>query len=116
MLPLTSTPRGQRRHTLMRKNTITRRSFLARTGAFAAAGIAAPSILSGARPLPSERLGVAFIGAGGRGGANIDGLAPGNDVVALCDVDFRQAGGAFERFRDAKRYKDFRKMFDEVEK
>src|SRR5262249_5146141 len=40
------------------------------------------------------------------------------DVVAICDVDEttldRRASG--EKFKDAKRYSDFRKMFDELGK
>jgi len=101
----------------MRKNTVSRRSFIRRAGAIAAAGMAAPAFLQAAESAPpSRKLSIAFIGVGGRGDANLDGLAPGNDVVALCDVDFRQGKGAFEKFSGAKRYQDFRRMFDEMEK
>jgi predicted dehydrogenase len=34
------------------------------------------------------------------------------NIVALCDVDDRQATGMFKSFPQAKRYKDFRKMLD----
>src|SRR5205823_8281151 len=33
--------------------------------------------------------------------------------VALCDVDWAHAAGTFKKFPKAKRYKDFRKMFEE---
>jgi predicted dehydrogenase len=100
-----------------KKNGVSRRRFLRRAGGtLAAFTIASPDILGGARTPPSEKLNVAFIGAGGRGEASIGGLQGGNNVVALCDVDFRQAGKAFKRFPDAKRYQDFRRMFDELEK
>ena len=36
--------------------------------------------------------------------------------MALCDVDQNRAGGTFQKFPDAKPYRDFRKMFDEMEK
>jgi predicted dehydrogenase len=35
--------------------------------------------------------------------------------VALCDVDLRQTGKAYEKFPKARHYRDFRKMLDEVE-
>jgi predicted dehydrogenase len=35
--------------------------------------------------------------------------------VALCDVDDRRAAKTFERYPGAKRYRDFRKMLDELE-
>ncbi len=98
------------------KRTISRRGFLRGTaGAVAACTVTAPQLLRGGTP-PSERLNMAFIGVGGRGGHNLGGLSKDNNVVALCDVDLRRAGGAFGRFPESKKYRDFRKMFDEVEK
>jgi predicted dehydrogenase len=95
---------------------VSRRRFIhAAGGALAAFTIASPDILGGTRVAPNDKLRVAFIGVGGRGDANLGGLSGGNDVVALCDVDFRQAAGAFQRFPQAKQYRDFRKMFDELE-
>ncbi len=35
------------------------------------------------------------------------------NIVALCDVDFAKAAEVFEKYPDAKRYKDFRVMLDE---
>ncbi len=96
----------------MGRNRVSRRRFLQAAGA--AAGLAlAPSGLAAS---PREKLNVAFIGVGGRGAANLGGLAPGNNVVALCDVDERRAAEAFKRFPDARRFRDFRKMFDEMGK
>jgi predicted dehydrogenase len=37
-------------------------------------------------------------------------------IVALCDVDDRRAAGSFAAFPNAKRYRDFRKMLDEMDK
>ncbi len=70
---------------------------------------------SSARPLPpSEKLNVACIGVGGRGGANLQGVA-GENVVALCDVDDAMAAKAFEAHPQARRFRDFRRMLDAME-
>ena len=63
---------------------------------------------------PSDRLNLAVIGVGGRGAANLGGVKSQN-IVALCDVDERRAGKAYEQFPKARRFTDFRKMFDELE-
>lgn len=64
---------------------------------------------------PNEKLNLAGIGVGGRGGADVMGCASEN-FVALCDVDERRAAGTFKKFPKAKLYRDFRKMFDEMGK
>jgi predicted dehydrogenase len=58
-----------------------------------------------------RKLRIAGIGVGGMGLNNLTNLA-GEDIVALCDVDQRHAGGAFKKFPDAKRWRDFREMFE----
>ncbi|MCH5372729.1 MAG: Gfo/Idh/MocA family oxidoreductase, partial [Planctomycetes bacterium] len=70
---------------------------------------------SRAQDSPNEKLNIAAIGVGGRGVADVSGVASEN-LVALCDVDESRAGKMFERFPQARRYRDFRKMLDEVEK
>jgi len=93
----------------MRK--ITRRRFLRDSGA-----AAAPLVLPCGALSAGRKLNVAFIGVGGRGASNLAGLSGGNNVVALCDADDRRAADAFKKFPDAKRYRDFRRMLDEMEK
>ena len=92
---------------------LTRRDFL-RNAAWSGAGLI---ILSDSRLVrgtqANERLNIAGIGVGGRGAADINGVANEN-IVALCDVDHKHAAQTFKRFPNAKRYKDFRKMFDEI--
>ncbi|MHC4330088.1 MAG: Gfo/Idh/MocA family protein [Planctomycetota bacterium] len=61
----------------------------------------------------NNKLNVAGIGVGGRGAADINGVASEN-IVALCDIDEKHAAQTFQRYPDAKRYKDFRKMLDEM--
>jgi hypothetical protein len=61
---------------------------------------------------PNEKLNVASIGAGGRAASDIGGVAPTENIVALADVDDRSAGGIFQKFEKATKYKDFRVMLD----
>ena len=63
---------------------------------------------------PNEKLNLAVIGVGGRGAANLGGVAREN-IVALCDVDDLRSGKAYEKFPQAKKYYDYRKMLDEME-
>jgi predicted dehydrogenase len=62
---------------------------------------------------PSDTLNLAVIGLGGRGGQNLAGLRSQN-IVAVCDVDELRAGRAYEQHAKAKRFRDFRRMFDEA--
>ena len=63
-----------------------------------------------------DRMKVAFIGVGGRGGSNLNTLATTNaiDVVGLCDVDSRFLAAAGEKFPGASRFQDFRKLYDSI--
>jgi predicted dehydrogenase len=92
---------------------LTRRDFL-RNVAWGGTGLI---IISNSRLVRSaqanEKLNIAGIGVGGRGAADVNGVASEN-IVALCDVDEKHAAQTFERFPNAKRYKDFRKMLDEM--
>lgn len=60
---------------------------------------------------PSERLNIGFVGAGGKGQANIRGCMHHN-IYALCDVDAERAAEAFTRFPKAKTYDDWRVMLE----
>jgi predicted dehydrogenase len=63
----------------------------------------------------NNRLNIAAIGAGGQGGGLVNTFGGmGENIVALCDVDDRRAAETYKRFPNAKRYKDFRKMLDEL--
>ena len=96
-----------------------RRAFLAATGGMALGFTIVPRhVLGGAGYLaPSERVNVAGIGAGGMGGGDIANHARnGANIVALCDVDDQRGAGSFQAFPQARRYKDFRVMFDKEAK
>ncbi len=97
----------------------TRREFL-RTTATAVAGfmIVPRHAVAGSdqRP-PSERPNIAGIGVGGQGGSDLNEIARDQvNLVALCDVDSVRAADTFKKFPTAKRFRDFRKMFDEMDK
>ena len=60
---------------------------------------------------PNEKLNVAIIGCGGRGGSNL-GDVSGENIVALCDVNERNLDSAAKRFPQARKFIDFRKLYD----
>lgn len=107
----------------------TRRDFL-KTLSLASAGVAlgGGSVLNGmplgagraSGKVKGEKVKIAYIGTGNRGEQIIQDFARTNmvEVVALCDVDM---GAAHTRkvmgmYPKAKRFKDFRKLFDEAGK
>ena len=59
----------------------------------------------------NEKLNIAIIGTGGRGGANTGGVSSEN-IVALCDIDDRALGKAAKRFPKAARFHDLRRLGD----
>ena len=72
-------------------------------------------VLGGAgHPPPSDTLNIAGIGVGGIGEANLDALAPTENIVAIADIDWDYAADAFRKFPDAARYRDYRRMFDDM--
>ena len=54
-----------------------------------------------------------MIGVAGKGGDNFNGLKSEN-IVALCDCDASAVRKAAEKAPDAKQFRDYRKMFDEL--
>ena len=97
----------------------TRREFLKTSGmALAGLTIAPSSILgkSHGHISPSDKLNIAVVGIGGMGHTNINHVKNTENIVALCDVDWRYAKGVFDEFPQAKRYWDYRKMYDEMGK
>ncbi|MGD0869948.1 MAG: Gfo/Idh/MocA family oxidoreductase [Bryobacteraceae bacterium] len=60
---------------------------------------------------PNEKLNIASIGAGGQAASDLTNCASEN-IVALCDVDEKQAARKFSQYEKVPKYKDFRKMLD----
>lgn len=97
---------------------MSRRKFL-ETGAIAAAGLTVvPSSVLGksmGHMAPSDKLNIAGIGVGGMGFANLKNLESQN-IVGLADVDWKYSDRVFKYFPNAKKYYDYRKMYDELGK
>lgn len=102
------------------KNEYSRRVFLKQAMAMSAAAAVAPGFLMAHPKLAgaNERVNLACIGIGNRGGEIIrdlyaTGLA---NIVALCDVDMGAPHTAkvLEQFPDVPRFQDFRAMFDKM--
>jgi predicted dehydrogenase len=97
-------------------NKISRRSVLA-------AGVAIPWIiprfvLGGTdSPAPSDKLTIAVVGVGGMGRNYIEGCRS-EQIVALCDLDHTRENTieVFKKYPDARKYHDFREMFDKEAK
>ena len=92
-----------------------RRNFVKKVAASSTAFSIVPSFVLGKGHVPpSDTLYVSAFGVGGRGAGVMNGLDNTNKVkyVTLCDVDDRRAKNSYEKYPDAKRYKDFRKVFD----
>lgn len=121
---------------------LTRRRFVGAAVSATAFTIVPRHVLGGpGNVAPSDVLNLALIGAGGHGAFLINEVISqsravardlgGVDVVAVCDVDERRASetiirkhesftatndAGFKRFPKARRYTDFRKLFDREEK
>ena len=63
---------------------------------------------------PSDRLNIAGIGAGGKGESDLAEFAksPKVNIVAMADIDQKQAAKSIQRFPKAKFYFDYREMLD----
>lgn len=100
-------------------SNISRRSFLQRGTAAAAALTIVPSSVLGkthGHTAPTDKLNIAGIGIGGMGNANLKNMEKTDNIVALCDVDWKYAKPVFDRHPQAKKYWDYRKMYDEMGK
>jgi len=122
----------------MADRKVTRRDFVAETGKLGLGVMIVPRHVLGGigYQAPSDTLNVAVVGFGGQGSENALALAPSENIVAICDVDFAFAeknmadklhdqsgkpreGKALadgmklqEQFTKAVRYSDFREMLD----
>ena len=104
-------------------NDMSRRSFLKKGTAMAAGLAVAPGIMmAGEAPkadkkkkkvTPPEKLKILGVGIGGRGAADLREMET-EDIIGLCDVDWKYADHIFKRYPNAKKYNDYRVMFDEM--
>ena len=98
---------------------LSRRTFL-KAGTLAAVGlsVAPKSILAKGQNVPppplDRKLKVLGVGIGGRGAAVLEEIAKTEDIIGLCDVDWKYADHVFKTYPQAKRYNDYRVMFKEM--
>jgi predicted dehydrogenase len=99
---------------------VNRREFLKHTALVAGAAAASwPSASRGqvATQAPARKLNVACIGVGGRGGDDMEeAFKAGANVVGLCDIDGHALANAAKKHPEAKTYRDYRKMLEEMNK
>jgi hypothetical protein len=82
-------------------------------GAVPAGGFGSTPSLSGlGYKSPNEKLNIGLVGVGIRGPAILEGAAATENIVALCDVDEQRSARGFAQYPRAKKYKDYRKMFE----
>lgn len=97
---------------------MSRRKFL-QTGAIAALGLTVvPSFVLGKKfgyVAPSDKLNIVGVGVGGRGFSVLKGMESQN-IIGLCDTDWKYSERVFNHFPNAKKYFDYRKMYDELGK
>ena len=98
----------------MGNGNLSRRNFLMGTAVTAGAlAMGAGAAANEARRIsPNDKLNIAGIGVGGQGGRDLDNIGTEN-IVALCDVDDAHAAHTYNRYPDAKRYRDFRVMLEQ---
>ncbi|MBX3252494.1 MAG: Gfo/Idh/MocA family oxidoreductase [Chitinophagaceae bacterium] len=97
----------------------TRRKFIGTTSMAAAGFFIVPRhVLGKGHIAPSDKLNIAGIGVGGKANVNIPyAYNKGTDnIVALCDVDDRQAVENRKLFPKAPYYRDFRRMLEKEHK
>ena len=90
-----------------------RRQFLRRSAVATGAALTFPYVgrVLGA----NDRIQVACIGVGGKGSSDTDDAARcGGTIVGLCDVDSESLAKKAQKFPEARRYADFRRMLEEL--
>lgn len=90
-----------------------RRGFLKTTAVAAGSTVLGlPALLRGQSL--NNKLDIAVIGCGGRGGSNLKEVAATENIVALCDVNENNLNAAAAKLPGARKFTDFRKLYDEI--
>ena len=99
-----------------KKQSKSRRNFIKKTGMIGTGVFIVPRHVLGGEgyTAPSDQLGLAAIGSGGKGTSDISNAYQDgkNRVVALCDVDPARAKSSYTKHADANKYIDYREMLD----
>ncbi len=97
------------------RSRFNRRQFLSVAGCGGAGLLILHSSRSARGYQANEKLNIAIIGAGGRGAQNLSEVA-GENIVALCDVDERRAADSFQKYPNAAKHRDYRRMLAEMDR
>ncbi len=89
---------------------LSRRRFSKLFAASALGTLVAPAFLRGQNL--NSKLNIAIVGAGGRGGSNMAEVGRSENIVAVCDVAEAALDAAQKKFPQAKRFTDFRKLYE----
>jgi predicted dehydrogenase len=101
----------------MTPDIVSRRQFLRQAliaGTATAAWGALPRIAPAKVKSANGRLNLGIIGVAAKGEDNLNNVASEN-IIALCDIDSQRLGKAAERFPDAVRYADYRKLLERTD-
>ena len=94
----------------MKSRCLTRRQFVKRS-VIATAALAIPFVARRNVLGANGRLNIAGVGVGGKGASDVANVDNEN-IYALCDVDEVNAAGSFQKYPQAKHFKDFRVMLE----
>jgi predicted dehydrogenase len=92
-----------------------RRSFLQESAAIGIGLWAGGGMTARASTAANERVRFGCIGVGGKGDSDSADAGKYGDVVGICDIDdLKLENAASKKFPSARRFNDYRKMFDEI--
>ncbi|HUT93137.1 MAG TPA: Gfo/Idh/MocA family oxidoreductase [Thermoguttaceae bacterium] len=93
---------------------LSRREMLGAAAGVAAASVVPRHVLGGAgQPAPSEKPVLAGVGIGGVGHGQLQACdKAGFQIVALCDVDDVYAKKSYDKWPQARKYRDYREMLE----
>lgn len=94
----------------MKSNRVSRRYFLMGTGATLAGAFAMPSWAKRVRS--NNKINIAHVGAGGRGGSHVSYFGEHENLVGVCDADDSRAASIYAKFPNVHTFRDWREMFD----
>ncbi len=90
-----------------------KQSSMAGLGFWVAGGVASADTKTAAK---SGKVNIACIGVGGKGDSDSDQAGEVGNIVAICDIDDKTLDKKAAKFPSAKRYNDYRKMLEEMDK